>query len=274
MAILMASDHSWTAILDQILVHTSMTIEKEVNTWAKDEGACQWNILRPQIREVMENFYKARTKQIHVTQEAQAIEDGKTYYSRRLAERKKDADAQLKQKLAAYCAEKQADMPVEPKDSTSNSPPTDLLCCLMDCMDQLECKLSETTAMKNTHPPQPKRTPMEAPPVNPQLPLLHPQADTLTPPQNAWATVPSKHKPSGKKKTCQHLKSYSNRCKHLPQPTECIPPHGGHSFAEKGPTRGERRMPRPTSGHPTNKGKLESLQVPSHPLVRALVHSV
>jgi hypothetical protein len=69
-AILMASDRSRTAILDRILAHTSATIEKEVNTWAEDEGARQWNILRPQIREVTENFYEARMKQIHATQEA------------------------------------------------------------------------------------------------------------------------------------------------------------------------------------------------------------
>jgi hypothetical protein len=67
MAILMASDCSWTAILDQILAHTSTTIEKEVNTWAEDKGTHQWNILRPQIREAMESFYKARMKQIHIT---------------------------------------------------------------------------------------------------------------------------------------------------------------------------------------------------------------
>jgi hypothetical protein len=57
MAILMASDHSWAAILDWILAHTSTLIDKEVYTWAEDEGTHQWNILRPQIREVMEDFY-------------------------------------------------------------------------------------------------------------------------------------------------------------------------------------------------------------------------
>jgi hypothetical protein len=112
-------------------------------------------------------------------------------------------------------------MPVEPKDSTSNNPPTgnptqeppipnnnlpldpsqiDLLSHLMDHMDQLECKLSKMTTTTNTHPPQPKRTPAEPPSDNPQPPPPHPQANNPMPPQNTWVTVPSKCKPTGRKK--------------------------------------------------------------------------
>jgi hypothetical protein len=57
--ILVATDHSWKAVLDHILTHFSANIHKEVSTWALDEGTCQRNSLRLKIKEELENFYVA-----------------------------------------------------------------------------------------------------------------------------------------------------------------------------------------------------------------------
>ena len=92
-AILMATDRSWVAVLDQILTHFSTDIHKEVSTWALDEGTHQHNTLRLRVNEESENFYAAISLKARETQEAQAKADNENYYAKHLAELKKDADA-------------------------------------------------------------------------------------------------------------------------------------------------------------------------------------
>jgi hypothetical protein len=120
--IIMATDHSWTALLDQILVHFSMDIHREAKIWYLDETTCEWNALQPKITREAEDFYMAQTIVACKTQEALAKATSKEYYNKCLAKLKKDSDAQLKHEMATYQVEKRANQQVDPKATIINNP--------------------------------------------------------------------------------------------------------------------------------------------------------
>jgi hypothetical protein len=104
-AILMATDRSQTAMMDRVWTHINMNIHKEVNTWAQDKSTCRRNTLRLKIKEEEEQFYKIHSKQARETEVTRAKADSEEYYLKRREELKKDADAHLRQEMAAYCRE-------------------------------------------------------------------------------------------------------------------------------------------------------------------------
>jgi hypothetical protein len=69
-AILMATDHSWMAVLDRIFSHFTGDIHREASIWALDEGTHQRNELRPKINEEAKDFYMAISMKAQKTQEA------------------------------------------------------------------------------------------------------------------------------------------------------------------------------------------------------------
>jgi hypothetical protein len=101
-AMLMATDHSQTAMMDRIWTHINTNIHKEVNTWAQDESTCQCNTLRLKIKEEEEKFYEIQSKQARETQDTRVKADSKEYYLKRWEELKKDANTHLRQEMAAY----------------------------------------------------------------------------------------------------------------------------------------------------------------------------
>ena len=105
-SVLMATDRSRRAVLGHLMDGLSPDIEKEVQMWHLDETEKRRNELRPRLQEDTESYYTQHWKKI--TQEQDRIIEGncKEYYGKRLLERTKDTEAQLKLEIAKLREEK------------------------------------------------------------------------------------------------------------------------------------------------------------------------
>jgi hypothetical protein len=215
---LMAADRSRDAVLGRALEAMTANIDRDVKAWAQDETAKRKNALRVDLRVDAENFYVARVATMQKEMEKCAAADCEDYHGKRLIELTKDADAQIKQEIAAYRERKRNALlslrsvevqakagpvsppethPALPQSGTSvplrdPDPSFDLKSVLADVVERLK-RLENPPAQ----PPVPATRPSR-PPACETAPRAHPvtpaEAPTRPAQETSWAQVARRNK--------------------------------------------------------------------------------